>query len=174
MVLRTDRLTGDQVTCHRRRERTGATLVDLVITILIMGILAATAMPRFASVVARLRTEAVARRVVSDLNFARRSAIQSSRTVVITFAASPAGYSMNGVTHPAFPAQSYAVSLADVDSTVQLQTFSFNSGPVLTFNAYGRPLVGTNPLTTGSVVLKNGSHTFTVVVDPATGESSIP
>lgn len=154
--------------------RGGATLVDLIITVLIMGILAATAMPRFAEVTARLRTEAVARRVAADLNFARRAAMQTSRTVTLTFQAAPAGYSLAGAMHPAYPHTPYAVTFADVDSTVQLQSYSFNGGSTLSFNAYGRPLVGANALTEGTVVLRNGSHTFSVVVNPATGEAALP
>lgn len=154
--------------------RGGATLVDLIITVLILGILAATAMPRFAEVTARLRTEAVARRVAADLNFARRATMQTSRTVTLTFQSAPAGYSLAGATHPAYPHTPYAVTFADVDSTVQLQSCSFNGGSTLSFNAYGRPLAGANALTAGTVVLRNGSHTFSVVVNPATGEAALP
>lgn len=154
--------------------RAGVTLIDLVITILVIGILSAVALPRFVDAVDRLRTEAVARRIASDLNYARRMAIQSSRTVTVTFVASPAGYQMAGVVHPDHPSQSYAVGLADLDSTVALKTFQFNGGGSLSFNTYGRPLVGVAALVTGTVEVSSGNRVFTVVVDPATGESSVP
>ncbi len=154
--------------------RAGVTLVDLVITVMIVAILAAVAMPRFASTVSRLRTEAVARRIASDLNFARRTAIQTSRTTSVTFAAAPAGYTMTGVEHPAYPSQAYVVAVADIDGSVALQSFNFDGGPVLSFNTYGRPLVGSNALAVGAVVVASGGHALSVVVDPSTGETSVP
>ncbi len=158
----------------KRKCTAGVSLVDLVITILIMGILAAAALPKFADALAKMRAEAVARRVVSDLNYARRNAIQTSKAATITFTTSPPRYTMTGVKNPNFPQQDYVVNLVDVDSAVSLQAVSFNSGMVLSYNTYGRPLVGANALTAGSLVVRSGSFLFTVTVDPATGEAAIP
>lgn len=152
--------------------RHGAALVDLVITVLVIGILSAVAMPRFASAVARLRTEAVAKRVASDLNYARRNAIQTSRLATVTFRASPAGYDFTGVANPARPSQNYSVNLADLDSGVVLSSFSFDGGATFSFNNYGRPLVGTAPLASGTIRVASGEHSFNVTINASTGEAT--
>lgn len=138
-----------------------------------MGILAAVGAPKFAAVMSRLRTEAVAKRIAADLNYARQTAIRTSRSVNIAFRASAAGYDMNGVEDPAKPSKAYSVALADVDSSVALNSFSFNGGAQLSFNNYGCPLVGASPLTSGTVVVRSGQITFTVIVSSATGEATV-
>lgn len=153
------------------RPRSALSLVDLTITVLVIGILAGVAMPRFATSVSRIKAEAVARRIAADLNYARRYAILTSRSVTITFTLVPAGYGMTGVPHPDRPAEAYNVLLADVDPNVTLTAASFNGGLVLSYNAYGRPLVGAASLTTGTVSVSSGGQTFGVVIDPSTAEA---
>ncbi len=155
------------------RCRFGGTLVDLLITVLIVGILAAVAAPEFASAAAHLRCEAVARRIASDLNYARRTAMQRSRETQVTFRRTPAGYDMTAVEDPANPSQPYTVNLADVDDGVTLTSIDFNGGDTVAFNAYGHPLVGGTAATSAEVVVSKGRHHFTVTIDPATGEASI-
>lgn len=159
---------------HTARWRCGMTLVDLVITVLIVGILAAVAAPRFTDAAARLNAESVARRIAGDLNYARRIARQTSRTVSITFRATPPGYDMTGVEHPAHAAQSYSVNIADIDGSVRLSSYNFDGGAKVSFNNYGRPLVGSLALVAGTVVVRSGSHSVNVTIDPSTGEASIP
>lgn len=155
------------------RGHKGVTLVDLILCVMIMGILAAVGAPRFASTIARLRCEAVAKRIAGDLNYSRRVAIQTSRTSTITFRSSPAGYDMNGVEHPYKPSVDYSVDLSEVDDSVVLVSANFDSGTSLTYNNYGRPMVGNLAMVSGSVTLRSGAHTFVVVVIPTTGEAEV-
>ena len=148
----------------------GVTLIDLVICVMVMGILAAVGVPKFASAVSRLRCEAVAKRVASDLNFARRVAIQSSRTATVAFRSNPAGYDMTGVANPANATIQYSVNLSDVDSSIALVAFSFNGGSSLAFNNYGRPMVGPTAMVSGGVTVRSGEHSFNVIVTATTGE----
>lgn len=158
---------------NRRIAFRGTTLIDLVICILVMGILAAIGVPRFASTVSRLRCEAVAKRIASDLNYARRVAIQTSRVVTVTFRNEIPGYDMTGVTNPANPSALYSVNLSDVDSSVALAGINFNSGSSFSYNNYGRPQVGTLALSSGSVTVSSGEHSFVVVVSVTTGEAVV-
>lgn len=156
------------------RLRGGVTLVDLVITVLIVGILAAVAAPRFAAAAAAMRTEAVARRIAADLNYARRTAILTSRETSVNFALSPAGYVMTGVTNPDRPAEAYQVSLSDLDAGASLASASFNGSALVSYNSYGRPIVSGAALTAGSVDVSVLGGSRTVVVDPNSGEATAP
>jgi Tfp pilus assembly protein FimT len=163
----------DSQLMKKRGVRRGVTLIDLVICVMVMGTMAAVGVPRFASTVARLRCEAVAKRIASDLNYTRRVAIQSSRLVSITFRITPAGYDMTGVVNPANPSSPYSVNLSDVDGSVTMTGTTFDGGSTLSFNSYGRPMVGAAAMVSGSVTLRSAEHTFTVAVTPATGEAVV-
>ncbi len=153
----------------------GVTLVDLVITVLIVGILSAVAARRFVSASARVRSEAVARRIAGDLNYAQRTAILNSCQATITFTLSPFSYQMTNVAHPYHPGQQYACALGELDSSVTVSTAAFNGAANLAFNAYGRPLAGSplGALTSGSIVVQMDGEASSVVIDSASGEAKV-
>ena len=156
--------------------RHGVTLVDMIITVLILGILSAVAAPRFADVTAQLRSEAVARRIAADLNYVRRIAMQKSSETSVTFTLSPPGYATTGVMHPDRPAEAYQAALANIDVNAALASVNLNAGATVYYNAYGRPLTGPSrtPLTTGSIIVSFGNRQFTVTINPSTGEATTP
>ncbi|QDU90388.1 hypothetical protein Pla175_37920 [Pirellulimonas nuda] len=161
---------------RRPRHANAFSLIDLVITVLIMGILAAVAGPRFAATSAGLRSEAVARRIAADLNYARRHAILNSRECTITFNLSPPGYAMVGVADPARVGRTYQVALSDLDGGAAVASAAFNSTRSVTYNAYGLPLAGSPAaaLASGAVVVAVAGASRTIVVDKDTGEATLP
>ena len=62
----------------------GFTLFEIVITLTIIAILAAIAVPSFTSAIARTKAESVAQSIQSGLTWARSQAISSSRVVSYT------------------------------------------------------------------------------------------
>jgi type II secretory pathway pseudopilin PulG len=153
--------------------RAATSMIDLVICVLVMGIMAAVALPKFSSAVASLRCEAVAKRIASDLNYARRMSMQTSLETEVGFRNFPAGYDMLNVESPIRPNKQYVVNLSDIDSAVGLTSFSFDGKSKLKFNAYGRPLVNSGPLKVGQIVVSCGTFQYKAVIDPSTGEAQV-
>lgn len=78
---------------HARR---AYTLVELVLVLVIMGTIAAIAMPRLSQSLARQRVDGAADRIVSDLAYARALARSSSASVTVTFDPSRNRYAIPG------------------------------------------------------------------------------
>lgn len=152
---------------QRSNSRNGFSLIDLTITVMIMGIVAATASPRFAALLTSYTAEATARRIAADLNYAASAASQTSQSVTVTFDVPGNSYSVTGVDSPDHPGSAWTVPLASSGSNVALASADFATSQAVTFNAYGRP---NNP---GSITVSSGSDSATVLVDSATGRATV-
>ena len=154
------------------RSRRGFTLVDLTLTLLILGIITATATPKLSATVLRYQVDAAARRVEADINYIQSHARYTSAPCSITFTASPPSYTTTGVTHVNNSGQTYAVNLNTIGYSVALSA-SINGGSSLTYNASGVPQAGLPlaALTSGTITITRGNQTKTVTIDPVTGKA---
>lgn len=157
------------------RDRRGLTLVEVTVTMLILGILAAVASPAFAAALNHYRVEAAAARLAADLNYARRTAINTSTSYELQVTLSPPAYQFAGLPDPAHPHQNYAVNLSAVASGVRIVSCSFDGETGFTFNLYGLPLVGQSllPLTSGVIVIGSGAEQRTIQIDSRTGKAEV-
>lgn len=68
--------------------RHGFTMVELLITVVVLAVLAAIAVPSMRELIARQRVEAIAKELATDLRYLRTEAVQRRRDVQILFLSS--------------------------------------------------------------------------------------
>ncbi|HVJ87914.1 MAG TPA: GspH/FimT family pseudopilin [Caulifigura sp.] len=147
--------------------RPGLTLIDFVVSTLVLGILAAAALPRFSGALVRNRLSAAALRVCADVRFARNSAIASSATKRIEFDPALEKYTLVGVPSIDRPGTDYLVPLSTGAYDVMIVSANLGGDANLTFDLHGQPDSG------GTIVLQSGSRQKTVIIDAATGEARV-
>jgi len=139
--------------------RPGFTLIELVLVTVIVAVLAAIAIPRFAQATARQQLDQAADRVVADLEQARLRARAASKGVTLTFKAEDNSYAFDDVGGVA-----EVVQLDEAPYRVTIDRASFDGKASIYFNGYGIPVSG------GKVVLSSPSGSATVHLD-ANGEA---
>ena len=147
----------------------GFTAMELVIVVLILGILAAAAVPKYADALNRFRVDAAARRIAADLATAQARARAASSNVSIVFTLPPQGsrYQIVGMADPDRPATTYTVNLADSPYQVTLGSANLGGDATLIYNGYGTPDTG------GTIVVQAGQYTKTITVEATTGMAAI-
>jgi len=70
-----------------RRRSAGLTLIELMVTLAILGVIAALAAPSFSGFVARAKLRGAANEVFADLQYARSESVQKNRVFQVEFSA---------------------------------------------------------------------------------------
>lgn len=127
---------------RRRGGRRGASLLELTFVILVVGILAAVAQPRYAAALARYRIDAAAERIAADLRYGSILARTTSRPVTVRFfSAGGASYRFDAVADPrqaglvADPAEPSTWYF--VDLTAEPYGVALSGSHVCTFDIHG-------------------------------------
>ena len=147
--------------------RTAFTLVELVIVVLIIAIMSAVGVPRFASTLEVHRAKAAATRVKADLDLARSRAKMKSVDQTVVFTTSSDSYTLIGVADMNRAANTYTVDLSRYPYNAVLTDADFNGNGTVVFNGFGIPD------STGLVTIQVGSDIRTVSLD-ANGRSTVP
>lgn len=147
--------------------REGFSLVELVLTVMIVGIVAAMAVPRYVGAMNRYHVDAAARRVVADIDHARSQATARSRSRRMEFRVSGGQIWMLEMGTLEDPTDKYKTKLKDEPYASEMESADFGGDHYLVFDGYGKPDSG------GSVVVRRGELVRTISVDADTGRAEI-
>lgn len=134
----------------------------------VIGVMAAIAMPRFGSVMSDYRAELAARRVVADLEFARVRANSTSTSQQVVFDDNTSSYEMLGAVSLTKSTDTYTVQLSERPYRATIVSAVFDDAAdkdIITFDGFGTPDSG------GTIVLEAGGITATVLLDGSTGRA---
>ncbi len=145
--------------------RRGFSYAEMAIVVLVLGILTAAAVPKYADTLVRMRLDAAARRIAADLATARARARATSSSQTITFTLPPAGsrYEIAGMSDPDRPSATYGANLAEAPYQITLGTVDLGGDAALIYNGYGIPD------SAGTIVIQAGRYARRITVDPDTG-----
>jgi len=150
----------------------GFTIVELLIVVVILSIVALTAIPMMSSA-ASIQIRSAANIIASDIEYARSMAISRGQNHKVVFDKDADSYKIvdpNGtVQHPVKKGFPYEVNFRNESrlSRVDITNAVFNSGQTVVFDCLGSPDSG------GTVNLQAGAISATIRVEPVTGFVSI-
>ena len=147
--------------------RYGFSLVELTVTMLVLGIIAAIALPRLNRSLSDYKVEAAAARVAADLALAQKHARSIGSSETVTFDVTGSRYSFSSIADPTTPSAPYEVDLSTYPYEAKLSYASFASGASVTLNGYGFPN------SSGKIAITCGGRTRTLKLDAASGNVSI-
>ena len=150
-----------------RRQRCAYTLIDLTISVLIVGILAGVTAPRFAAVLDVYRADAAARKIAGEINYVARTAANRSQPITMTFNLATSGWTVSGVPHPDHPGAPWTVTLAASGFPATLTAVNLGGDSSVTFNVYA------NPDSAGSITVSSGTATRIVLLSAAGGKAVV-
>jgi prepilin-type N-terminal cleavage/methylation domain-containing protein len=153
-----------------RSGRTAFSLLEMVVVLMILGVVAAAAMPTFYRSLCYHRLESAARRVKQDLDYLRHTAHSQSATLTCTFDVAALGYVLDeDVLSDPDHGGAYVVELGREPYGMDGLTIDFGDPDTdtLEFNGYGQASPG------GTIVVSLGGDDRTISVDATSGEVTI-
>lgn len=141
----------------------GFTIMELMVVLLVMGIVAAVATPRFYASLQYHQIETAARRLVQDLEHVRHVARIKSQPQTLTFTNATTYTLSPGIASLKSSTQTYSVDLSQNPYGLERVTLQLGGATLITFDGYGNASVG------GTIVLELGDQTRTVSLDNSNG-----
>ena len=147
--------------------RAGLTLVDMTMTVLIIGILAAVAAPKFVSSLQFQQSRSAADRIAQDLELARQTARHRSASQSVQFNSATSTYTLLGVAALNRRPGDYSIDLSGRPFYATNMTADFGGDAEIIFDGFGQPDSG------GDVFIAVGSRQWKISVDAETGRVTI-
>ena len=162
-----------------RRQSKGFTLVELIVTMVVLGIISAVAIPRFADQQG-FQSRAFYEQVQGAIAFAQKAAVAQRKSVYVTTTATTlqacyvaacggAGYAVIDPTTKA------ALSLAAQDQRgVAFSAVTISPATTFAFDSLGRPRSAANVLLTAATTISvnstaTGDINRSIIIEPETG-----
>ncbi len=153
--------------------RPGFSFLELIIVILIIGILATIAAPRFARTLQQATLRTHVRMIQTHLDHARRTAITTGRSTSITFDTAARTYSSSNVDFPDRIGTAINVDLSElIAPSVQIAA-TFDGSSTVTFDPNGIPIGATAPIDNAEVAVRLAGYTESVTVAPVMGKTTL-
>lgn len=138
-----------------------------MLTVVIIGIVAAIGVPRYANALTRHKADAAARRIVADIQHAQAHAKATSSDTTLRFRTSIDRVLILEMAHPDDPSESYVTQIAEYPYESDITTAVFDNDKYLIFDGFGRPDSG------GTLTVRCGDQIRTITVDQDSGEATI-
>ncbi len=158
----------------QRKDLFGVTLVEVTISVMIIGILAAVASPIYSNSLLRYRVDVTAQRIVQDIAQTQRLARQTNSTRTIAFTLADQSYAISGLSSLDRISQPYQVAVnqppyqAELSSLVTAaQSATQLASVTLAFDRFGMPDQGI------SVTVRAGVFQKRIDVAPISGRVSV-
>jgi len=134
-------------------------LVEVIAILVILGLLAAVAVPRVGQFTAQERLAAAANRIESDLKLAQRHARFGSASQTVQFNTTAHSYQLVGMTDPDRPSQAYIIRLNNPPYDALIVSVNFGGNATLVYDGYGQPN------SNGSLTLAVGDYQRTLTFE---------
>ncbi len=156
-----------------KSRRCAMSLIEVTLVVLVMGVLAAVAAPRFANSLRAMKLQAAAKQLAAHIDWIRAAAVNEGRTTTLACDNLGHSYASPNVDFSDRVGELLQVSLAhDFDAAFTLLA-DFDSHATLSFDFEGVPHANGLPLEQGRITLSSGSEQYTVIVSAGSGATEV-
>lgn len=169
-------MTKMKINISKVRKENGFTFIELILTVVILGILSIIAIARISGSTEDIKEKAFAKKVISDIHYAQEMALSNRKSVRFIVDPSQNRYSIQwtsgGYLQTPMALEDFIVDLNSGYYTgVSITSTEFTNG-IIEFNTEAQPIDNGTPLTNNMTVLEINNST-TIEIFPVTGRCYI-